>query len=319
MTIHDLLAILVPIFALIGLGWLAVTTGLLSQAVGDALSAYVFNLAIPILLFRSLGTFAFPDIDVIPYWATYFSGVAVVWLMGAMLMRYGFGRSEKACVIGGISAGYSNLAFLGIPIWERSYGAEGLIVGLVLIAVHLPIMMTAAVIFIELAERREGAKGHRPSLRTNLVSIVRTLVRNPLMIGLFAGLAFRATGLTLPTLAGDVIDKIADTAIPVALVSLGIGLNRYGIAGNVRPAMLLALIKLFVLPGVVLGLGTLVFGLPPLVAAIATLAAGLATGVNPYLIAMRFKTGNALASNTITLTAIGSLGSTAFWLWVLDV
>jgi hypothetical protein len=46
----------------------------------------------------------------------------------------------------------------------------------------------------------------------------------------------------------------------------------------------------------------LLLGLPPLVAKVAVVSAAMPTGVNPYLIATRFGTGQALASNTMTMT-----------------
>lgn len=41
-----------PIFLLILIGWLIVRVGLLTASVGDALSEFVFKIAVPLLLFR---------------------------------------------------------------------------------------------------------------------------------------------------------------------------------------------------------------------------------------------------------------------------
>ena len=74
------------------------------------------------------------------------------------------------------------------------------------------------------------------------------------------------------------------------------------------------------MPALVLLLARLV-DLAPSVAKVAVIAAACPTGVTPYLVAGRFKTDEALASNAITLSTILAIASAAFWLraveWVL--
>jgi predicted permease len=96
---------------------------------------------------------------------------------------------------------------------------------------------------------------------------------------------------------------------------MGLGLRKFGISGNVKPALVLAVLKLVVLPAIVL-VTVLVAGLPPLAAKVMVAAASMPTGVNPYLIASRFGTGQVLASNTMTVSTILAVLTTGFWLAV---
>ncbi|TIN49796.1 MAG: AEC family transporter, partial [Mesorhizobium sp.] len=68
-------------------------------------------------------------------------------------------------------------------------------------------------------------------------SFLRRLFMNPLIIGILAGLAWRITGAPLPDVAMRLVDALADTAGPVALFAMGLSLRRFGISGNVRPAL----------------------------------------------------------------------------------
>ena len=52
----EILAIVLPVFGLIGIGALFAWTKLLSHASGDALSDFVFVVAIPLLIFRIVAT-----------------------------------------------------------------------------------------------------------------------------------------------------------------------------------------------------------------------------------------------------------------------
>ncbi len=71
-----------------------------------------------------------------------------------------------------------------------------------------------------------------------------------------------------------------------------------------------------VMPAITLAMA-LLFGLPPLAASVAVLTAALPAGVNCYLIAVQFGTGQALASNTITIATGLAVVTTAFWISVL--
>lgn len=70
------------------------------------------------------------------------------------------------------------------------------------------------------------------------------------------------------------------------------------------------------MPALVLGLVWL-FGLPPLTAKVAVVVAALPSGINSYLIAVQFNTGQALASNQMTIATASAVITTAFWLTVV--
>ncbi|TIT33267.1 MAG: AEC family transporter, partial [Mesorhizobium sp.] len=131
-----------------------------------------------------------------------------------------------------------------------------------------------------------------------------------------AGWVWRIADLPLPALAVRLVDALANIAGPVALFAMGLGLCRFGISGNVRPALALSALKLLLMPAVALGLVWLL-GLPPLSAKVAVVAAALPSGVNSYLIATQFNTGQALASNQMTIATACAVVTTAFWLTVV--
>ena len=144
------------------------------------------------------------------------------------------------------------------------------------------------------------------------------IAANPLIVGIVLGLIWRTTGLPLPDLASRLVDALADIAGPVALFAMGLGLRKFGISGNVRPALTLSLLKLLLMPAAALAIAWL-FGLPPLAAKIAVAAAALPSGVNSYLIATQFGTGQALSSNQMTISTACAVFTTAFWLMVAQL
>jgi malonate transporter len=303
------------IFGLVALGYVAGATGYLKVQTGDALSEFAVGVALPLLLFRTMVTADFHGSAPWAMWGVYFSAVIVAWTTGHLLTTRVFGRDSKAGVVGGVSSAFSNIVLLGIPFMLGVFGQQGFEQLSLLISVHLPTMLMASIILFQFVSRRDGEPMHP-------LIIVRDFLRrfftNPLILGIFLGLLWRLAGIEMPVLAMRFVDALAGIAAPLALFAMGLGLKKFGISGNVRPAIVLSMVKLVLMPAAALALAWL-FGLPPLTAKIAVAAAALPSGVNSYLIAVQFGTGQALASNQMTIaTALAAVTMTA-WMAVVQM
>ena len=303
----ELLAIAIPVFGLIAIGFVARWTGLLSETAGAGLSEFVFGCAVPTLIFRTLAEAKAPAAQPWGYWAAYFLGLAVVWALAMALARRRFGATHGLSVVAGFSAAQSNTVLVGIPVILRAYGEEGAVPLFLLIAIHLPITMTSATLLIE------GAGG------LDWRVLARRLALHPILLALFAGLAWRATGLALDGPPKSLIDSLASAAVPCALVSMGLALKQVGWPKERALLGLIVALKLVVHPALVWFFATRVFSMPPVWAGVAVLFAAMPSGSNAYLFAERYRTGVALSSGAIAAsTALAAL-SVMLWLWLLGV
>ncbi|MBZ9698829.1 AEC family transporter [Mesorhizobium sp. CO1-1-7] len=301
------------VFSLVALGYLAGLTGYLRPASGEGISDFAVSVAMPLLLFQTMVTADFHGVAPWPLWGAYFTAAAITWAAGHLVITRIFGRDARAGVVGGVSSAFSNIVLLGAPFILGIFGPSGFEVLSLLVSVHLPIMMMASIVLFEMFGRGSGEHVH--PLRV-IRSFLRRLFMNPLIIGIVLGLAWRLSGVPLPGLAMRLVDALADTAGPVALFAMGLSLRRFGISGNVRPALALSALKLFLMPALVLAFVWLL-GLPPLTAKVAVVVAALPSGINSYLIAVQFNTGQALASNQMTIATACAAITTAFWLTVV--
>lgn len=304
-----------PVFLLIFAGWLIVATGYLQPKSGDALSDFVFKLAVPVLLFRTIAEADFHGAFPVRLWVAYFSSVAVIWTLAALVAVRIFGTDHRTAAVAGVSSAFANTIFIGLPLVDRVVGPEGLVALSILIAVHLPVMMIASSVVIERAEQRDT--GRAPSDLSGLFrSMLRNLRRNPLVYGIIGGGLYHLAGLPLAGVPKILVDQLSAIAGPAALISLGMAIRRYGFAGRGRLASAATMLKLFVMPGVVYVLAT-VFGLSPEWRAALVLVAAVPTGVNAWLISVQFRTGEALAASAITLTTALGVVSVTFWAWMV--
>ncbi|WP_230532844.1 AEC family transporter [Microvirga roseola] len=302
----DLLAIVLPVFGLIGIGYVASRTGFVSDRAGEGLSEFVFTLSLPCLIFRTLVRAEIPDVQPWGYWISYFAGVAVVWALATVMAKRFFGLKGVSGVVAGFSAGQANTVFVGVPMILKAYGDEGAVPLFLLIAVHLPVTMTLATI---LAEGRQASP----------LIILRRLATHPIVVGILAGSACRPIAPYLPGPFWQVVELLGSAAVPCALISMGLALRRYGLKMGWKLPTLISVLKLVIHPLVVLLLATLVFDMPPVWAGVAVLFASCPSGINAYLFAERYGEGVALASSAVTLSTALALGTTLVWLYVLGV
>jgi predicted permease len=313
----DIANIVLSIFGLIGIGYGTARIGLLGQEVGKGLADFVFTIAIPVLLFKTLASADFGIAAPWRIWSAYFAGAGLTWTLSHIAIRRLFKRDARAGVVAGLSGSYGNTVLIGIPLVQTAFGEAGMVSLLIIIAVHLTVMMLASLILFEWALRVDGVASGAVDRSAIWRRFITNLARNPIVIGVLTGIVWRLADLPVTGVPAMLIDPLAQIAGPVALFATGMGLARYGIARNVPQALVITVFKLGAMPAIVLAAGWAI-GLAPLGIAVATLAAACPTGVNPFLIAGRFGTGEAIASNAIAISTVAGFASVAIWLAILQ-
>ena len=314
---YQIVDVVIPVFGLIGIGFAVAWLRLLPEGSDRALADFCFVIAIPLLIFRTVAVADFSGGSAVHLWLAYYIGFAIAWTAGTLVVRRLFGRDARTGLVAGVSSAYPNSLLVGIPLVIVAYGEAGTAALAVLIAINLPVMMTVSAILNERALVIDGVSSHT-NARTALGMAAATLAKNPIIIGLAAGILWRFLGWPLAGPAGAVVTRLADVAGTLALFSVGMNLRQYGISGNVRTALIISAIKLILMPAIVFALLATVIQLPPVWAKALVIAAACPTGVNAWLVAARYRTGQAIASNAITLSTALAAVTIALWLRVVE-
>lgn len=300
----EAISLVLPIFGVISLGYLAARSGFLSNEAVDGIDKYAFNFGITALLFRALANTELPSELPWGLWLSYYGGVLVVWAMAGFAARYVLQRSPVDSVIIGFGGGFSNTVMLGIPIILTAYGEEAGVPLFFILAFHGLTVFTIATFLLETTRPRDGAP-----LSTVAIfgESLRGMVKNPVILALGAGIAFGQTGLTIPVPIDVTLEMLGRTGIPCCLFVLGATLVRYEIRRSVGAASLMAGVKLIAHPIVVFVLATYVFQLPPLWIKVAVTMAAMPTGVFCFVLANRYAAAPGAASSAILLATGGGL------------
>ncbi len=303
------LTLVIPIFGLVVIGWIAAMTGLLSERVSEGLSEYVFAIAVPALIVATLTRPGMSGEIAWGYWFSYFGGAAIAWAVGSFVGIRRAGVERRGAILHGFAASQSNTIFVGVPMILQAYGEAGAFPLFMLLAVHLPLMMGAATFLIE-------SDGER-SLGSRLKGLGLVLAKNPIFLALAVGMALRVLDLAPSGIAKTLIDDLGDTASTCALIALGAGLTRYRVLHDLPGASVVAALKLGLHPFAVWVLAFHVFTMPVAYAGVAVLFAAMPVGINAYLLATRYRTEQGLVAASVLVSTLAAAGTTIGWLMVL--
>src|SRR5262245_29685678 len=115
-------AIVLPVFGLIGIGYLVAWSRLLPDATGDALAAFVFTVAVPVLIFRTIATADFSAAEPWRLWLPFYAAFGLAWVAGTILIRTVFRRDHRAGVVAGLASSYGNTVLIGLPLTIAAFG-----------------------------------------------------------------------------------------------------------------------------------------------------------------------------------------------------
>lgn len=301
-----------PVFGMIVLGFLFVKAKIIDGPAGRGISAFVFNLAIPALLFKTVATLGQNQGAPWALWIAFFGGLALNWIATAFVSRFVPSISQSGGAAASMAAGFGNLALLGTPLALAHFGKEVAIPLGMILSVHAPILWTAATLHRELA-RHDGS--------VPLSSIGRELIvnlsRNAIVLALLAGSLWRFTGLGLHPIADTMLNMLADASVPTALFALGISLAGYSLRGSLGGMTTLIAMKMLFMPICVFAL-TRIVDLPPLWAKVAVLFAAMPSGANAFLFAQRNDEAVPAVSAAITAGTALAAVTASILLYLMD-
>ena len=303
-----LLDVIIPVFLVLGAGYVAAWRGYFSEANVDALMKFAQNFAIPCLLFKAMATIDLGQGFNLPLLFSFYIGASAGFALGALGARLVFNRTWPDAVAIGFCCLYSNSLLLGLPITERAYGTGALTGNFAIIAFYAPFCYLVGITTMELA-KSSGQSG-----LASVVQVARAMFQNALILGIVLGLSVNLTGTALPGVLTDALDLLVRAAIPVALFGLGGMLVRYKPEGDLKVIAMVVVISLLMHPLITWGAAT-ALNLDQDGFRSAVLTAAMAPGANAYLFANMYGAAKRVAATSVLLATAGSIVSV--WLWLL--
>ena len=307
----DIIYVILPIFGLMGLGYIAVLKRLYPAEGVKSLIAFVNNFATPCLLFHSISTSDFRAAFNLSIIGPFYFGAIVCFIVGIVIAQRAFGNRPGESVAAGFSGTFTNTVLVGLPILTRAYGSDALPVTLSIIGLHGAILLTVGMVTMELV-KRDGQP-----LGKTLVVAVRRIASNPLIWGIVAGIIGSLLDIQLIEPAEAFFVMMSQAVVPAALFGIGGALVEFKLSENWKQALVASLIKLILHPFIAYVLMVWVLHVPLEMARYGILLAAMPAGVNIYVFATYYDRGVSVATNTILIATVLSAVTISGWLYVL--
>ncbi len=211
----SVLSITLPIFLLIGLGYVSTASGVTTKDNIRGIGVFVLRFALPALIFRALSQRAMADILDLHYLAIY--GLGSLGAFAAMFFtcRLADKGSVRVSAMSALGVSCSNSGFVGFP-------AAALVVGGPAVIALSMSMLIENIVIIPLALGLAESDDRKDSrLHEILIYVVRRLTRNPMVLAIVFGAAASAAGLKLPEPLFRAIDLMANASSAAALFGVG--------------------------------------------------------------------------------------------------
>lgn len=295
-----------PIFLLIFLGKVLKTTKIINDEFTKTADRYVFRIALPALLFSDLtennvGS-AFDGKYVLFCFSVTIFSIAVLWGLTEKFMK---NEEQKGAFIQGSYR--SSAAILGLAFINNMYDSVGM--APLMIIGCVPLYNIFAVIILTLKGDNGGKK---PNMKETFINVMK----NPILLSILIALPFALLNLHFPSFVNKAIGSVANTATPLALISIGASFEGKKALKKMKPTLLASFIKLILLASLFLPLAVF-FGYrnQELMALLVML--GSPTTVSSYIMAKNTGNDGILTSSIIVLTTLLSSLTLTLWIFVL--
>jgi predicted permease len=234
-------------------------------------------------------------------------GFAVTFAAAFAVSRFR-GRRVASASIEGLDASYSNVGFMGIPMCLLVFGPESAPVSIIATLFTACVLFLFADVVVEIDLQRGG------SFYSTGARVIISVLRSPLLIAPFAGLAVGLSGLKVPAPFESFTTLLGGAASPAALVCIGLFLAQERVVSDdIKSISILVAMKLVMQPAVTAFLAFYVFSMPPLWSHSAVILSALPIGSGPFTIAKLYKleagvtSGSILASHCFAVLTVSLL------------
>ena len=295
-----------PIFLLIILGKVLKTTKIINDEFTKTADRYVFRIALPALLFSDLtennvGS-AFDGKYVLFCFSVTIFSIAVLWGLTEKFMK---NEEQKGAFIQGSYR--SSAAILGLAFINNMYDSVGM--APLMIIGCVPLYNIFAVIILTLKGDNGGKK---PNMKETFINVMK----NPILLSILIALPFALLNLHFPSFVNKAIGSVANTATPLALISIGASFEGKKALKKMKPTLLASFIKLILLADLFSPLaGFFGYRNQELMALLVML--GSPTTVSSYIMAKNTGNDGILTSSIIVLTTLLSSLTLTLLIFVL--
>ncbi len=181
--------------------------------------------------------------------------------------------------------------YIGLAVSFGVFGADGLAVAAVVLAVIVPLVNVLSVAML-------ACFGH--GARPTFMGTARRMAENPLIIACVMGIGLNLAGLDLPPVIAPLLEILANGALPLGLLTVGAGLDIKAARAGGKAVGAAVCLRLVALP-MITALACWMFGVSGIAAFVAVLFNGTPSAPTSYILARQLGGDARLMASIITV------------------
>ncbi|MHB1347386.1 MAG: AEC family transporter, partial [Candidatus Humimicrobiaceae bacterium] len=236
-TFLDVIAVTVPIFSIIAIGYIFRRKGVIREAAVPALNKVAYYLGLTTLVFVSIVKYDLKEIFNVGIAKTIYVTFAV-FIIIIFLSVYFLKINNKTKGAMAVSSFRCNMAFIGIPIIISAFGEIAAAKTAIIIAFMTPVNVIFAIIFFKVLGENENKK--------NYGRFLLDFIKDPILIASLLGILFSYFRIRIPDPVMSLLNILAGLAVPLALLTIGASFRFFHIRKNIKLLIPAAFLKLIV-------------------------------------------------------------------------
>lgn len=223
--------------------------------------------------------------------------IQVVCMIMANLLYNGYhGKMKKVLQYATV---VSNAGFMGNPITEGVFGAEGLMFASVYLIPQRIVMWSAGLSYFT----ESGSKK----------ALVKKVATHPCIVAVYIGSLLLVTQLPLPEFLGSTIKSVGSCTTPLSMILIGTILAEVDVKTILSKTVFAYTgIRLVIIPLITL-IGCRLSGIDPLITGVSVLLAGMPAGSSTAILAAKYDGDYKFATKCVVVSTILSLVTIPIW------
>ncbi len=298
---------LVPIFLLILLGYFFKTIKFPDESFWKHLDRFNYFVLFPALLTYKLSTADIRNITSFDFIVVTFIAITLISMILIVVNKqFKFENSAFTSIYQG-AIRFNTYVFLALI--DALLSTEGFVLAMLLITFIIPVVNIFCISIFS---------AYVPKNKITVISFVKSILKNPLILSCIFGGTFNLLGFTFPDFIKNTLSIMSSAALPLGLLSVGVGLHLSEIKDTKMAMIVSSVAKLLILPLIMFIVGG-VFGLESDKMILLILFASMPTASSAYVLARELGGDLKLMSSIISIQTILSIFTISIIIWLLDL
>ena len=309
----DVILNILPVFLVIFLGAGIKWLGFFSDTFVKEANRLVFFIGIPALLFVKLSQAPFHKTFDLNLAVISCFSIFAIWVLSLLAVRFRLLRTENSSQSASFvqASMHGNIGYIGFAVIFFVFGDNGINIAGFLATF---IILTQNILSVLSFNIFSGGTGKKSG---SLLSALKNIIVNPIIISSITGIIFSFYDLKLPCFLTRSLEIVSSMSLPIALLIIGSSLSLSLLSQSFFRLFSSSLLKLLFLPGI--GVILLIkSGAPIFSIEIATILLGVPTATVSVIMSGEMNGDPGFASSAVTLSTLLSILTLCFWVSLIS-